>query len=117
MKNLLLSLFLIAVTASIVWALPDNVTSTEVSNGSVLIKNKGGFVYSLNVNYIGVTAGDKVQLVDGQDGTGTPSITCVAASASGNCSIPLTVGAVFNSGIYYKETKSGGNFISDIQYF
>lgn len=102
-------------TASYVWALPDNVTPLEVT-GSQVIKATGGFVYSINVNYAGVTAGDKVQILDGGSG-GTSRLTCTASGTNGNCSIYLTVGAAFPTGIFYKETKTGGAFTTDIQYF
>lgn len=115
MKKLFLFLMAIVLTSSIAWSLPDNVQPNEYS-GSQQIKSTGGFVYMVSCTYKGVTAGDQIQLLDGTS-SGTSRVTCMASSANGMNSVPLTVGAPFNSGIYYKETKTGGNFMTDIQYF
>lgn len=99
-----------------VWALPDVAMPLEVT-GSQQIKAKSGVVYSVTMNYIGVTAGDKIQLKDAPTNTGNVLFTCVASSANGNCTSNFTVGAYFSTGIWYQETKSGGNIYTDIQYF
>ena len=118
MKKLLLILAFLAVSASLIvraWALPDNIVPSEYS-GSQSLKQTGGVVYGVNVNYIGVTAGDKVQLIDGGAG-GTVRFTCVASAANGSCPSNYTAGAMFTTNIYLKETKTGGNFYTDIQIF
>lgn len=120
MKKLLLVFLACVCTASLVWALPDQTRPIEF-NGSNIVKTTGGTVYMILVNYKGVTTGDLVQIIDGANATngvgGTVRLTCVASGTNGTCEVPLTVGAVFDNNIYYKETKSGGNFFSDIQYF
>ncbi len=98
------------------WALPDNVQPSEYS-GSQSVKSIPGTVYSANVNYKGVTAGDTVQLLDGGS-SGTVRITCTASAANGTCPNHYTVGALFQTNIYLKETKAGsGTFATDIQFF
>lgn len=115
MKKLLLILLTVVVSASLVWALPDQTQPVEVS-GSQTIKTTSGTVYMISVNFAGVTAGDKVQIIDG-GASGTIRLTCVAGAANGTCAVPLTVGAYFGTNIYYKETKSGGTFSTDVQFF
>jgi hypothetical protein len=116
MKKLILVLaVMLLVFGGKAWALPDNLSPVELS-GSQVIKATSGVVYMVSVNYIGVTVGDSVQILDGGSG-GTARMRCVASSVSGNCTIPLTVGAYMATGIYYKENKTSGNFYTDVQYF
>lgn len=115
MKKLLLLLTLLVATN--VWALPDPVTSTEYT-GSQQITTRGTNVFSYLLSYTGVTAGDKIQLIDSTTSTTTPIVrTIVASTANGSVPITFTAADRFNSGVYYKETKSGGNFTLDVQKF
>lgn len=115
MKRMIVVLALMLVLSGKAWALPDNVQPSEYT-GSQQIKTKPATIYSVNVNYIGVTAGDKVQMLDG-GASGTIRFTCVASSANGTCPSNFTVGALFQTDVYLKESKSGGNFYTDIQMF
>jgi hypothetical protein len=115
MKKMFLVLVLMFLIAPKVWALPDNLSPVELS-GSQVIKATSGVVYMVSVNYAGVTVGDSIQILDGGSG-GTPRMRCIASSVSGNCTIPLTVGAYMATGIYYKENKTSGTFYTDVQYF
>lgn len=124
MKKSILFLLLLILYTPMAWALPDQTQPVEItsSQGSkIAIKTTNGTVYMISVNYAGVTAGDKVQIVDGAsltDGSGgTIRLTCIASGANGNCTVPLTVGAYFGTNIYLKETRTGGNFTTDVQYF
>ena len=76
-------------------------------------------IYNAIVSYAGVTAGDKIQLIDSTSSTTTPIVlTVVAATANGSTPIRFTPTAgYFQNGIYYKETKSGGTFTIDMQQF
>ena len=112
MKKLLLVLGLIFLCGK-AWAMPDYVTSSEYS-GSQAITTAPTTVYMFAVSYIGVTVGDKIQLLDGGSG-GTVRLTCVASSVNGTCNSPLTVGSPFLTSLYYKETKTSGTFYTDIQ--
>src|SRR5437867_1174321 len=112
---LFLSLFVIGLNCK-AWALPDRVSANEYTT-TTQVKSSSGEVFSVHVSYIGVTAGDKIQIFDSATSSGTVRYTCVASTTSGSCGDPLTVANYFGTGIYYKETKSGGSFITDIQYF
>lgn len=99
------------------WALPDRITPREYI-GSQQITTKRTDVFAVSVSYAGVTAGDKIQLIDSTTSTTTPIVrTVVAPAANGSQMIAFTAADRFESGIYYKETKTGGTFTLDIQYF
>lgn len=124
MKKILLILVLIAFSITLAWALPDQAAPTEITSSqgpAISIKATSGTVYLMSVSYVGVTAGDKIQIIDGAsaiNGTGgTVRLTCVASAANGTCPVPLSVGAYFATNIYLKETRTGGNFFTDVQYF
>lgn len=119
MRKLFLILAFMAVVAFSVkaWALPDQVQGAEYSGGQT-VKSTAGTIYSVNVNYKGVTAGDTVQLKDGGS-SGTVRFTCTASAANGTCAPSnYTVGALFQTNIYLQETKAAsGTFSTDIQLF
>ena len=119
MKKLLLLIAVVMFLGGRAWALPDNAAASEYS-GSQTIKATGGSVFWVNVNSAGVTAGDKVQLLDG-GASGTIRWTCIVSTGNttGNQPCPSsTVADYFSTNIYLKETKaSGGTFYTDIQLF
>lgn len=119
MKKLLMGLFLaVAVfnTTCKAQALPDQISANEYS-GNTLVKSTPGAVFSVNVTYIGVTAGDYIKLIDSLTSSGAVRFTCVASATSGTCGGYLTVANYFGTAILYTEQKSGGTFKTDIQYF
>lgn len=118
MKKLLLGFILtmMILGASQAWAVPDQVSSNEYS-GNTLVKSTSGTVFSVHVNYIGVTAGNSIALIDSTTSSGTVRFTCTAATTSGTCDAPLRVASYFGTAILYTESKSGGTFKTDIQYF
>lgn len=101
------------------WALPDRAAAQEYS-GSQTVKATGGDVFWVSINSNGVTAGDKVQLVDGGTG-GTVRWSCIVSTGNTTGNQPCvssTVANYFGTNIYLKETKAGGGtFFTDIQYF
>ena len=115
-KILFLSLMLIF--GSVAYATPDVVLPKEYS-GSQQITSKPTTVGSINVAYIGATAGDFIQL---QDSIGPSSLftrfTCVASTSSGTCQAPYSQSAAyFGTGVYLSESHGGnsGIFKTDIQ--
>lgn len=115
MKKIVLALLLCLISIR-AWALPDQVSSTEYI-GNTQVKFTSGTVFAVHVNYIGVTAGDFIRLIDSNTSSGTIRYTCVASTTSGTCGDPLNVAMYFGTSILYTESKSGGQFRTDIQYF
>lgn len=119
MKKLILFLILF-LSGGFSWATPDIATSTEYS-GNTQIKSSSGTVYSINVAYIGATAGNYIQILDGVGTTASTSpirFTCVASASSGNCLSTTNVAYYFGTGIFYKESNNGSSvFKTDIQSF
>jgi hypothetical protein len=97
-------------------------TNTPVSKtGLVLtadgqVKATAGVVYAVQVSGIGVTAGDKVEIKNSADNSGTALVTMVADAANGTWAFYPSVGITFDTGIYSDETKSGGTFTATIVY-
>lgn len=97
-------------------ATPDYIQPTEYTV-SQQVDSTPGTVYGINVSYIGATAGDYIQLVDGIGGAGSVRFTCVASASAGMCIGPYNQSAAyFGTGIYYRESKPGV-FKTDIQSF
>lgn len=98
---------------------PEKMRSIEITETSRLIKATPGVVYDIIVSYKGVTSGDKVQLIDAAtlDLNGTPRWTCVAATTSGVCPRGYVIPGDYTTGILYAVTKTGGNFITNVQFF
>lgn len=116
MKKFLLFLMIVFALGVNAWALPDRIASSEYTVPTQ-IKSGPGDIYSVHVNYVGVTAGNKIQLIDGTTSSATVRYTCVASATSGTCNALLTVAMYFGTAILYTESKSGGTFTTDIQYF
>lgn len=98
------------------FALPD-FTIPAVKTTDSQVKATPGTVYGLVVSYAGVTIGDKIELKNSTDSSGTAIITVVASTANGTVVIPLTVGVIFTTAIFYDATVSGGAFTTTVQYF
>lgn len=108
-------LFLLALTP-FSYALPDFMTPTTKTSDAQ-VKATTGIVYGVIVSFAGVTAGDKIEIKNSTDNSGTSQITVIAPAANGTIVVPLPVGTYFATAIYYDETKSGGTFTTQIQYF
>lgn len=80
------------------------------------VKATPGMVYGLVVSFAGVTAGDKITLKNSEDDSGTALITVVVPAANGTIVVPLTVGVIFTTAIFYDATITGGAFATTIQY-
>jgi hypothetical protein len=97
-------------------------TNTPSSQSSIVltadgqVKTSAGTVYALLVSGIGVTAGDKIEIKNSTDNTGTALLTIVADGANGTWSFYPCVGITFSTGIYCDETKTGGTFTTTIVY-
>jgi hypothetical protein len=97
----------VAVTGTVT---PAAVTGTVfTSDGQV--KAAAGTVYAVMVGGVGVTVGDKIELKNSADGSGTSLITVVADAANGNWTFCPSVGITYGTAVYMDETKaSGGTF-------
>ena len=116
MKKFLLSLMILFSLCFSAWALPD-ILNPAVKTADAQIKATPGVVYQVIVSYAGVTAGDKIEIKNSADNSGTSNITVVAPAANGTTIVPLPIGTLYTTAIYYDETKSGGTFTTQIFYF
>jgi hypothetical protein len=98
-------------------------TSTPASMSGVVkttadqVKATAGVVYGVLVSYIGVTAGDKIELKNSADNSGDALITIVADGANGTNAFYPCVGITFGTGVYYDVTlNDGGTFTATIVY-
>lgn len=86
----------------------------KVADGQV--KATAGTVFAMNIDFVGVTAGDKVELKNSADNSGPALITLVADAAAGHWNFCPSVGITYDTGIYVDETKSGGTFTVTVVY-
>lgn len=62
-----------------------------------------GYVFSITISWTGATAGDKVYLRDGNDGTDPIEVTFVLNAATGTITKEWVHGKEFTEGIYYDK--------------
>lgn len=98
------------------FAIPDQFTPL-VETADAQVKATAGTVYEVDVAYAGVTAGDKIELKNSTDSSGTANLTIIAPAANGTFVYTPPSGLIFTTAIYYDETKSGGTFKTTIKVF
>lgn len=119
MKKFLILLCLVLAGISFeckAYAIPDQFVPV-VETADAQVKATSGTVYEVLVAFAGVTIGDKIELKNSTDNSGTANYTCVAATANGVCTYEPPSGMIFTTAIYYDETKSGGTFKTTIKVF
>lgn len=118
MKKLLLCLFLIVFATPLAFASAPDMIKPVTKTTDSQIKATPGVVSSVIVSYAGVTAGDKIEIKNSTDSSGTAQYTCVAAAANGQCAPAIyQAGNYFDTAIFYDATVSGGAFTTQVQYF
>ena len=95
--------------------------SQSTATGLVLaadgqVKASAGTVFAVHLSFVGVTAGDKIEIKNSADGSGTSLITLVAPVAAGSIDFCPCTGIIYSTAIYMDETKSGGTFTATIVY-
>ena len=85
------------------------------STGKVLatdgqIKASAGVLYGFILSCDGVTAGDKIEIKNSLDNSGTALCTIVAQATDAVYPFTPVQGITYSTGIYFDETKSGGTF-------
>lgn len=81
------------------------------------IKATAGTLYSYKIQFVGVTAGDKVEIRDSTTaGGGTVIFTIIAITPNEVYEFTPSVGMIFSTGIYHDETKSGGTIYATYIY-
>jgi hypothetical protein len=88
-------------------------TGTVITE-SALIKTGSGKVTGFAIQFYGVTAGDKVELIDSLTATGTARLTLVCPVAADHIEFPIGDDVHFTTGIYAKVTKTGGTLSANI---
>lgn len=75
--------------------------------GDTLLKSGPGYLFSITIAWSGGTAGNKIIIRDGTDGTGTPAIPFVIGAENGTFSREWFNGKAFENGIYVDFQGSG----------
>jgi len=88
--------------------------STKTADGQ--IKASGGTVWSVMVSMNGVTAGDKVEIKNSTDNSGTALLTFTATASAQSFMFSPSVGVAYSTGIYSDESKSGGTITVTVVY-
>lgn len=115
MKRVLVIMLGLVFMGTMALAAPEKVRSIQYQ-GSQLVNTGSAAIYGLAVSYKGVTAGDKVEIMDGLTASATVDFSIYADAANGTKIVPLLSAVSVDTGIYLNETKSGGNFTTDIQF-
>tara|TARA_R100001082_G_scaffold83456_1_gene50209 strand:- start:8160 stop:8669 length:510 start_codon:yes stop_codon:yes gene_type:complete len=82
--------------------------SAVVKTDDGQIKASGGTVWSLQIDMAGVTIGDKIEIKNSTDNSGTALLTFTSTAANQSFTFTPSMGIAFSTGIYSDETKSGG---------
>jgi len=78
------------------------------------VKATAGIIHAISVSFVGVTIGDKIEVKNSADNSGTALITLVATAANQTIQLPGDTGVIFDVGIYYDVTLSGGTATASI---
>lgn len=106
-----------SVTATVSGTITPDAKTGVVQTTDAQVKATAGIVYGVLVSYVGVTAGDKVELKNSTDNSGTALITIVADGANGTNAFYPCVGITYSTGIYYDVTiADAGSFTATIVY-
>ena len=81
-----------------------------------LLKTGKGYVFSITIGFVGVTAGQFCLLRDGVDGTAKPFVVFPFAGANGFVSKEWPQGKEFDVGLYYDEGAASGDVWVEITY-
>jgi len=68
------------------------------------IKASGGTLWSLQIDMVGVTIGDKIEIKNSLDNSGTALLTFTATAANQSFTFTPSMGIAFSTGIYSDET-------------
>ena len=74
-----------------------------------LLKTGEGYVFSVSIGFVGVTAGEYCSLRDGTDGTAHQLVVFPFATANGFITKEWPQGKKFETGLYYDEGATGGD--------
>ena len=96
---------------------PAGVKYSKQNGTAALIMTGLGNLYSIMISWRGASAGDRVYLLDGVDGTGKAIMQITINDANNTISVPLpSVGLQFENGLYFKPVISGGEMDATIGY-
>lgn len=90
--------------------------SSSVKTADGQVKGSAGTVWSVMVGMNGVTAGDKVEIKNSIDNSGTALLTFTATASAQSFMFSPSVGVAYSSGIFSDETKSGGTITVTVVY-
>ncbi len=79
------------------------------------VKANPGTLYGFRIQFVGVTIGDKVEIRNGTDNTGTVIFTVTAITIDEVHVYNSSKGMRFDGGIYNDETKSSGTIYSSYE--
>lgn len=82
-----------------------------VLTGKILLKTGPGEVHSITIAYTGATAGNKLYLRDGLDGTALPAVCFVLPAAAGTITKEWPQGKAFATGIFFDEGDCANCFV------
>lgn len=86
-------------------------SETYALTGSQIVKASAGYVFSITVSWEGATAGDKIYLRDGLDGTARAKVVIICGAANGIWSREWFNGKEFETGIFYDEGMPANAFV------
>ena len=82
--------------------------SASVLTADGQVKGSAGTVYSIMVSMNGVTAGDKVEIKNSTDNSGSALLSFVATAAAQSFMFNPSVGVSYSAGIYADVSLTGG---------
>lgn len=88
---------------------------TPALTGSQIVKATEGYVFSITLAWTGATAGDKVYLRDGLDGTAQAKVVFALPAAAGTYAREWSNGKKFDTGIFYDE-GAASNVFTELTY-
>ena len=90
--------------------------SATVKTADAQVKGSAGTLWSVQVDFVGTTIGDKVEIKNSTDNSGAALMTFTSTAANQSFTFTPPVGIAYSAGIYSDETKSGGNITVTVVY-
>ena len=96
----------------------DSVTTHPTTGTAVVltadgqIKGSAGTLWSVQVDFVGTTIGDKVEIKNSTDNSGTSLMTFTSTAANQSFTFTPQVGIAYSAGIYSDETIASSGDIT-----
>ncbi len=74
------------------------------------------YVHSITIAYTGMTAGERVTLIDGTTIAGSDEVAFIVPAASGTITKEWPAGKLFETGVFFNKGATTGSVFAELTY-